>query len=502
MKKIIFLLFALLFSLNTDAQIFKSRYEKDIAKALKIADAQLDTFDFVIPPIERVPEHVKRFNISATQTNWALPILLPADVAKLMRDSCRYPGILKIADTGSKQTHIDLQMGQLPGSNYTSDAGLTDGNGHGTHVAGICVAKDLGLLWPLVQKGLVQWEPVQVLSAGGAGNFAWVATAINTEYASDIAAINSGKFVVYNGSFGGGTGKVGEVETALKRSKEAGVAFVFAAGNTGGLGVQYPGNSVYGTATASLNSNLTVSSFSTRGPEVLAGMPGAGINSTWKNNTYASLSGTSMASPFMASAVFIARSRWGAQLSNVDKLRAYMIWVATDLPPTGKDNDTGYGIEYIRNILTKNPKDMGGVTPPPVDPPKDTIPLKPLRTLNFNIEKDYTISWGNNSTAKAKTRQLSKSGLKSSAYKAVKITDLLVSYQSTTDAANSEKILKGGIDWFFTSRGLQLLPGMDDQDGLYYTAFFLKMLLKSERKLDISVIRIGAESGLYLDNIK
>lgn len=497
--KNILILIALCYSFAADAQIFKSRYQKDVSQALKIADAQLDTFDFVIPPIERVPQKVQGFTATA-QSNWALPILLPADVVKLMKDSCKYAGILKITDTGSKQDHIDLQAGQLPGANYTTDAGMTDGNGHGTHVAGICVGKDIGLLWPLVQKGLVQWKPVQVLSAGGAGNFSWCATAYNNEYTSDIAAINSGKFVVYNGSFGGGTGKVAEVETALKRSKDAGVAFVFAAGNTGALGVQYPGNSVYGMATASLDNSLKVSSYSTRGPEVLVGMPGAGINSTWKNNGYAVLSGTSMASPFMASAVFIARSRWGAQLANVDKLRAYMIWVASDLAPTGKDNDTGYGIEYIRNILTKNPKDMGAANPPipPVDPPKDTIPVKPSRVLTFSIEKDYSLVWGTTATAKPKSTQFSKAKMTAAAYKPIKITELEVAYKSTTDVVNSEKLLKSALDWFFTSRGLQLNAGMDENDALYYTAYFAQMLCKSERKVEFTVLKIGTDSGLYL----
>ena len=207
-----------------------------------------------------------------------------------------------------------------------------------------------------------------------------------------------------------------------------------------------------------------------------------------------------MASPANAAAVFIARSRWGPQLANSDKLKAYMQWVATDLPPTGRDDQTGYGIEYIRNILTKNPKDIGGVTPPPPTPP-DPIPVKPVRTLNFNIEKDYAISWGVNS-AKAKTRQLSKSALKSNAYQVMKITDLVVSYQSTTDVENSGKLLKSAIDWFFSSRGLLLPAGSDQADALKWTAYFLKMLAKSEKKVELTVLKIGTDSGLYLDNPK
>ena len=497
MKKILILLLVAL-SYQADAQLFKSRYEKDIAKAVKVADAALDTFDFTIPPIERVPQKVQGLSIQAI-TNWSKDLLLPADVVKLMQDSCKYPGVLKIMDTGSKQTHADLQYGQLPGFNYTTDSGLTDANGHGTHVAGIACAKDFGLLWPLVQKGLAKWMPLQVLTGGGSGQFPWVSTCVSKQFANDQELGKQGYFVVYNASLGGGTSLLPDVESVLKKSYDIGVSFVFAAGNTGQPGVQYPGKSLYGIATGSLNSNLTLSSFSSTGPEIIAAMPGAGINSTYKNNTYAVLSGTSMASPANAAAVFIARSRWGSLLANSDKLKAYMKWVATDLPPTGRDDQTGWGIEYIRNILTKSPKDMGGITPPPPPPPVDTIPVKPLRTLTFNIEKDYSILWASTATVKAKSRRMMS--VKSAAYQPIKITELAVSYQSKTDAVNSEKIVKETIEGFFKSRGLQLLPGMDENDALFYTAHFLKMIAK-DTKVELQVLKIGTDSGLFLDNPK
>ena len=48
MKKILFLIAAVLFSISAQAQIFKSPYKRALEKQTLIAEAQLDTFDFVI----------------------------------------------------------------------------------------------------------------------------------------------------------------------------------------------------------------------------------------------------------------------------------------------------------------------------------------------------------------------------------------------------------------------------------------------------------------------
>jgi len=119
--------------------------------------------------------------------------------------------------------------------------------------------------------------------------------------------------------------------------------------------------------------------------------------------------------------------------------------------------------------------------------------------LTFNIEKDYSIIWASTATVKAKSRRMMS--VKSAAYQPIKITELVVSYQSKTDAVNSERIVKETIEGFFKSRGLQLLPGMDENDALFWTAHFLKMIAK-DTKVDLQVLKIGTDSGLFLDNPK
>ena len=97
-----------------------------------------------------------------------------------------------------------------------------------------------------------------------------------------------------------------------------------------------------------------------------------------------------------------------------------------------------------------------------------------------------------------RSSQFTKSRMKSLAYKPMKITALQVSYTSKTDAKNSERIVMDALDWFFTNRGFMMLPGQDEADVLYWTARFAKMLCKSEKKVDLSILRIGDSSGLFL----
>ena len=384
MKRILFLLFATCaFLAQVQAQRIERlpapgevapEYRKEYRFRLAAYERtekrlQAQGWDFYLDDLSSVPTAIA--TTLAAQTNWGEQVLIPAAIRQRVATECNFPVVVKIADTGGKFTHTDLQEGQLPGSTYTGEPLPDDGNGHGTHCAGIIAGKDIGLAYDLVKKGRLKFKAVKILSNSGGGSFAWVASAYATERNEDNALRASGTAVVYSNSFGGGTAIIQPVEDELKRSTEAGIYFAFASGNTGAA-VNYPGLSQYVAAIGSLDQSMTVSSYSSRGPELDFAMPGRNINSTYLNNAYATLSGTSMATPFFAAASAIALSKWGmGALPNQAALQTYMQKVATDIQPAGRDDASGWGVAYIRAILDTSP---GGTPPPPPPPPIEPEP--------------------------------------------------------------------------------------------------------------------------------
>lgn len=83
---------------------------------------------------------------------------------------------------------------------------------------------------------------------------------------------------------------------AVQRVYQAGIVQVAAAGNSGGA-VSYPAAYPEVIAVSATDQNDVIASWSSRGPEVDLAAPGVNIYSTYKGQTYKTLSGTSMAAP-------------------------------------------------------------------------------------------------------------------------------------------------------------------------------------------------------------
>src|SRR5947207_5302883 len=99
----------------------------------------------------------------------------------------------------------------------------TDGNGHGTHVAGIAAAIDNGVGVVGVAPGARLWA-IKVMDNTGAGTTATVIQGI------DFVTQNAGQIEVANLSFCG-IGYSAALRTAINNSVAKGVVFVVAAGN-------------------------------------------------------------------------------------------------------------------------------------------------------------------------------------------------------------------------------------------------------------------------------
>ena len=501
MRQTLFILLLSLFATAVSAQITLNPHKRNLNKAEKRnGDALRGGADFVIDPIEQVPVKRNRNASAASQSNWGKDLLLPAALRERLLNECTYRVVVKIADTGQSD-HTATKQGQLPGANYTTDANVNDGNGHGTHVVGIVAADELGLCDVLVDKGLLKHKAVKILSNTGSGSFDWVKNAIAAERADDLAIKQSGGFVVWNGSFGGGSALIDNVEAELKKSTDAGIFFCFAAGNTGQVGVNYPGNGKYSIACASLDQSGVRSSYSTIGPEVWSAMPGRNINSTYKGG-YAQLSGTSMATPFLTAVSAIALSKWGPGINNLERMKAYLAWCAKDILPTGKDSETGWGMELIANILDRNPTNTPGLPTNPPPPPPPATGSQSVSPLVVSLSKEYDINWDNltvsGAQAECTTFKTGGRGAKKSnqnlALKTVKVR-FDISFTSTGEVGTEAAKIEKAVANYFAFRGFMLAKGQDESFAAVWSGYFLEMGLLQLGYKNAEVVKISHVSG-------
>lgn len=202
--------------------------------------------------------------------------------------------IAYILDSGIDASHPDLIVDVSKGFNAFSsgpDSDLTfDGSGHGTHVAGTVAAIDNGIGVIGVAAGATV-VPVKVLNRRGSGTISGVVAGIDfVSTRSDCDAANM--------SLGGGYSQA--LNDAVEAASSA-CPFALAAGNEStDAGTKSPasanGNNIY--TVSSMAQGDVWSSFSNYGnPPVDYCAPGSSVLSTYKGDGYATLSGTSMASP-------------------------------------------------------------------------------------------------------------------------------------------------------------------------------------------------------------
>lgn len=216
---------------------------------------------------------------------------------------------IKIAllDTGCDINHPDLAGRIVEFKNFTpDDAGIghivTDNVGHGTHVAGTVAANSN-------TEGVVGVAPnaslyiMKVLTNGGG-----TVTAIKNAL---IHCINKNVDII-NMSLGTTTNDP-ELEALIKSAVRQNIMVVVSAGNTGDGSastdeVSYPAAYNNSIAVGAVDSTRAPSSFTNSNNQIDIVAPGVSIVSTYPNNQYATLSGTSMAAPHVTGALALLKN--------------------------------------------------------------------------------------------------------------------------------------------------------------------------------------------------
>ncbi|KAF7764542.1 serine protease [Pseudoalteromonas citrea] len=245
-----------------------------------------------------------------------------------------------IMDTGYTLNHPDLPSTGITGndgygSNNTGNW-YNDGNGHGTHVAGTIAAvggNGQGVVGvnPSGQLGL---HIVKVFN--DQGRWAYGSDLIKAIEQCEAAGAN-----VTSMSLGGSGSSTAE-RNAFQASYNRGVLHIAAAGNGGNSSLSYPASYDDVVSVAAVDSGERKASFSQYNSQVEIAGPGVGVNSTWNNNGYKSISGTSMATPHVSGVAALVWSHY-PQCSN-KQIRNVLNITAKDKGAAGKDTSYGYGI--------------------------------------------------------------------------------------------------------------------------------------------------------------
>ena len=217
------------------------------------------------------------------------------DTASINKDEV----VVAVVDTGVNVDHSIFKDRIAEGgrSYVDNERDIDDKYGHGTHVAGIIVdntPKNVKIL------------PVKALGGNGKG------TELGISQAIDYAV--SKKVDVINMSLGGKANFTSSVvESSIKDAKKAGISVVVSAGNDNESADNCsPARAKECITVAASDENGDIADFSNYGYCVDVCAPGVSIYSSYKKNygyidTYNYESGTSMASPYVSSAICMVK---------------------------------------------------------------------------------------------------------------------------------------------------------------------------------------------------
>ena len=291
--------------------------------------------------------------LSQTQ-NWGMALAAIQNVWTVTKGE----GIrVAILDTGiSDHTDLITAWKKDNAINCSSDPTWEDkGSGHGTHVAGIIAGSDndFGVVGVAPNCEII---PIKVLDDSGAGNYESIEKGLRNAINMNVDIINM--------SLGSSTAPPETLHDLIRQAVAQGIVIVAAAGNDAHA-VNYPARYDEVIAVAALDQNGCLATFTSKDETVDIVAPGVDIYSTYLNNEYCKMSGTSQASPFVAGICALIKSalkkqnllpEFGNQFCQADMMVALrnISSLETAHVNPGEEKNWGPGIPKLANVDWQN----------------------------------------------------------------------------------------------------------------------------------------------------
>jgi subtilisin family serine protease len=326
------------------------------------------------------------------------------------------PVVVGVIDSGVDYNHEDLagkiwtNPGEIPGNGIDDDGNgfiddvhgwdfvngdndPMDDYGHGTHVSGTIGAignNGIGVIGVAGLNSNVKLMPLKFIGAIGSGPISAAVSAIlyaasfTDASGNKVVRITSNSWITWQASH--------SLENAIKK---CGALFVAAAGNDASDTVMYPAGYSEPNilSVGATDDDDALAGFSNYGSDwVDLGAPGVNILSTTPGNNYASMSGTSMATPHVSGVAALLMSQYPAL--SIDDIKAQILASVDPLP------------SLVGRVLTGGRLNAAKTLGAPELPP-DTVAPAPVTDLVAAPDSatSVTLTWtapgddGNSGTA-------------------------------------------------------------------------------------------------------
>lgn len=252
-----------------------------------------------------------------------------------------------VIDSG-KSTHFETEEAVVSAKNFSRSSTLEDKNGHSSFCAGIIAARknDEGVIGVAPEAKLYF---AKAMDDSGAGEPSSLVRAIAwaTQQKVDIMSISAGMFFDFK-----------PLRRVIQRAYRKNIIIVAAVGNTGTrhYDVAFPARYPEVIGVAAYDQRHKVARFSSRGTNVSFAMPGVNIYSTYLNNQFCKMNGTSFACPIMSGicALILAKHRESPSSTPCKTPKQMMEHLKKYAKKLNGQKETGFGNVDLKGVFTED----------------------------------------------------------------------------------------------------------------------------------------------------